>query len=107
MGWTYVIIAGLFEVFFAYCLKSADNFSRFWPVLGFVLGVVGSLYFLSRAMQTIPLGTAYAVWTGIGCVGTVILGILLFDDLVNFWRLFFLSILIASLVGLKFFSGEV
>ena len=106
MSWTFLFIAGTFEIVFALCLKSSENFTRLWPVLGFLFGAAASLYFLSRAMQTIPLGTAYAVWTGIGAVGTAILGILIYKDPVNLGRIFFLSTLIFSIVGLKFFAGE-
>ena len=107
MGWAYLFIAGLFEVVFATCLKASEHFTRLWFVFGFIAGAMLSLYYLSRAMQTIPMGTAYAVWTGIGSIGTVFLGILIYGDPVNFGRLFFLSVLILSLVGLKFFSGGV
>ncbi len=105
MGWGYLFIAGLFEVFFATCLKASDNFSRILPDVGVILGAALSLYFLSRAMQTIPMGTAYAVWTGIGSVGAVFLGITMYGDPVNMGRMFFLSVLIFSLIGLKFYSG--
>ncbi len=105
MGWFYIVIAGLFEVLFAVCLKASDNFTRIVPLTGFAAGVFFSLFFLSRAMQSIPIGTAYAVWTGIGSIGTVIIGILIYGDPANFSRLFFISILILSLIGLKFFSG--
>ncbi len=105
MGWINIIIAGIFEVFFATCLKASDNFTRILPDIGVVLGAALSLYFLSRAMQTIPMGTAYAVWTGIGSIGTVILGIAIYGDPINVGRMFFLSVLIFSLVGLKFYSG--
>lgn len=107
MGWTYLLVAGVFEVFFAISLKAADNFTRFWPVVGFIVGAIASLYFLSKAMQTIPIGTAYAVWTGVGSVGTVILGIVFYHDPLNLGRMFFLSVLIFSIIGLRFFSGEI
>ena len=106
MGWTYLFIAGLFEVVFATCLKACDNFTRIWPMIGFILGAIISLYFLSKAMQTIPMGTAYAVWTGIGSVGTVIIGVSLYDDPVNIGRLFFLAVLIFSLIGFTLFSAH-
>jgi quaternary ammonium compound-resistance protein SugE len=105
LGWIYILIAGLFEVLFAICLKASDNFSKMLPLIGFAIGVFFSLYFLSRAMQSIPVGTAYAVWTGVGSIGTVMIGIFFYGDPTNFARLFFISLLILSLVGLKFFSG--
>lgn len=106
MSWTYLLVAGALEIFFAYCLKASDNFTRVWPIVGFVLGLGLSLYCLSRAMQTIPLGTAYAVWTGIGAVGTAILGVVTYGDPVNFGRIFFMATLILSVVGLKVVAGE-
>ena len=106
MSWIYLIIAGLFEVGFTTSLKLSDNFSnRLWSVIFFVC-ISLSFYFLNRAIQTIPIGTAYAVWTGIGAVGTVIVGILLFREPAEFWRMFFIFLLIGSIVGLKFVAGE-
>jgi quaternary ammonium compound-resistance protein SugE len=102
MSWTYLVVVGRLEVFFAFCLKAFESFSRIWLVIGSVLGAMISLYFLSKAMQPMPRGTAYAVWTGIRVVGTVILGILIYRDPVNFWRLFFISTLVLSIIGLKF-----
>ena len=87
-------------------MLKTTNTTRILPDIGVVLGAALSLYFLSRAMQTIPMGTAYAVWTGIGSIGTVILGIAIYGDPINLERLFFLSVLIFSLVGLKFYSGR-
>jgi quaternary ammonium compound-resistance protein SugE len=104
MAWVYLGLAGLFEIGFAVMLKMSDNFSRLWPSLFFVIFAGLSFFLLTRAMQTIPLGTAYAVWTGIGAVGTVMLGVVLFDDPASFWRLFFISTLIFSLIGLKLVS---
>lgn len=107
MSWGFLVVAGILEVFFAYCLKASESFTRIAPTVSFVLGVVVSLYCLSRALQTIPLGTAYAVWTGIGAVGTVILGIAIYGDPVSLGRIFFMATLILSIVGLKFFGGTV
>ena len=106
MSWIYLIIAGLFEVGFTTSLKLSDNFSnRLWSVMFFVC-ISLSFYFLNRAIQTIPIGTAYAVWTGIGAVGTVIVGIMVFREPAEFWRMFFIFLLIGSIVGLKFVAGE-
>lgn len=104
MGWIYLVIAGLFEVAFTTSLKLADNFRHtIWSIV-FFISISLSFYFLNKAIQQIPMGTAYAVWTGIGAVGTVIVGIFLFAEPVFFWRIFFLLTLIASLVGLKVVS---
>ena len=107
MDWIILIIAGLFEVGFATCLGKAKETtgqtSAFW-MTGFFISLFISMILLYKATQTLPIGTAYAVWTGVGAVGTVIIGILLFKEPVEFWRIFFLSTLIASIVGLKFVS---
>lgn len=104
MGWIYLIIAGLFEVGFTTSLKLSDNFgNKGWAALFFV-SITLSFYFLNKAIQMIPIGTAYAVWTGIGAVGTVIVGILLFKEPSDFWRMFFIALLIGSILGLKFVS---
>ncbi|RYF87581.1 MAG: multidrug efflux SMR transporter [Chitinophagaceae bacterium] len=104
MNWVLLIIAGLFEVGFATCLSKArettGNISLSWWA-GFFICLGLSMYLLYRATQTLPMGTAYAVWTGIGAVGTVIMGIVLFKEPVAFWRLFFIATLIASIIGLK------
>ncbi len=105
MQWILLIIAGLFEVGFATCLgkakESSGSTAMYW-MLGFFVCLAISMYLLYRATQTLPIGTAYAVWTGVGAVGTVLVGIFLFKEPVAFWRLFFLVTLIASIVGLKF-----
>lgn len=107
MNWFILIIAGLFEVAFAACLSKAKfaTGSQFymWMVL-FLVSLSASMYLLYKASQTIPMGTAYAVWTGIGAVGTVIVGIIFFKEPASFWRLFFIVTLIFSVVGLKFVS---
>lgn len=107
MDWIILIIAGLFEVGFATCLGKAKETTgqpfAFW-MTGFFISLFISMVLLYKATQTLPIGTAYAVWTGVGAVGTVIIGILLFKEPVEFWRIFFLSTLIASIVGLKFVS---
>src|SRR5687767_9502534 len=104
MSWIVLIIAGLFEVAFAFCLgkakESAGN-GVFWWYGGFLAALIISMLLLVKATQSLPIGTAYAVWTGIGGVGTALLGILVFKDPVTFWRLFFLATLIGSIIGLK------
>ncbi|MBD3748993.1 MAG: multidrug efflux SMR transporter [Sphingobacteriales bacterium] len=104
MNWILLIIAGFFEMGFAACLgkakESAGNIAIFWYG-GFLLCLTISMVLLVKATQNIPIGTAYAVWTGIGAVGTVLVGIILFKEPVDFWRLFFISTLILSIIGLK------
>lgn len=106
MNWILLIIAGLFEVGFTTCLKLSDNFTNLRWTAGFLAAILLSFFFLNKAIQTLPMGTAYAVWTGIGAVGTVIVGIAYFNEPANFWRLFFIATLIASILGLKFFAGS-
>ncbi len=104
MYWLLLIIGGIFEFTFTTMLKLSDNFSKFWPTIGFVIASILSLLFLNWALKGIPLGTAYAVWTGIGAVGTVIIGIVLFKEPVTFLRLFFIFMIIVSVIGLKLVS---
>lgn len=107
MNWIILIIAGLFEVAFAACLgkvKETSGNEMYWWFGGFIVALLISMGLLIKATQTLPIGTAYAVWTGIGAVGTAIVGILIFKDPVSFWRIFFITTLIASVVGLKFVS---
>lgn len=108
MNWILLIIGGLFEVGFAACLgkvkETTGMESKLW-FGGFIICLFISMYFLIKASQTLPIGTAYAVWTGIGAVGTVLVGIFYFNEVATFWRVFFLATLIASIVGLKFVSS--
>ncbi len=108
MNWFLLIIAGLFEVGFATCLGKAretTGSASFWWMTGFFVCLSLSMALLYKATQTLPIGTAYAVWTGIGAFGTVLIGIFVFKEPVHFWRLFFLFTLIASIIGLKFVSA--
>lgn len=100
-------MAGFFEVVMAFCLgqlQDGDDTRVAWWLTGFLLSLATSMYLLYRATQVFPLGTAYAVWTGIGAVGTVIIGIVLFKEPSSFWRLFFTFTLIVSIIGLKVVS---
>lgn len=106
MPWLLLILAGLFEVGFTTCLKLSDNFRNTGWSLAFLVSITLSFLLLNRAIQTIPIGTAYAVWTGIGAVGTAITGMLLFREPAEFWRLFFIFLLIGSIVGLKAVSAN-
>jgi quaternary ammonium compound-resistance protein SugE len=104
MNWIFLIIAGLFEVGFATCLGKAKESTGtlvWWWMGGFLISLSLSMFLLYRATLSLPIGTAYAVWTGIGAVGTVIMGIILFREPTDFWRLFFLATLIGSIAGLK------
>lgn len=105
MAWFYLVIAGLFEVGFTTSLKLSNNFTNKWWVLLFFISITLSFYFLNKAIQMIPIGTGYAVWTGIGAVGTVIVGMILFKEPSDFWRMFFIFLLIGSILGLKFVSS--
>ncbi len=104
MGWIILIMAGLFECSFTFCLGKANITSGrpqvLWYTSFFVFYVL-SMIFLAKAIKTIPIGTAYPIWTGIGAVGTVLIGIFVFREPATFWRLFFIFTLVASIVGLK------
>jgi len=109
MNWIILIAAGLFEVGFTSCLGKAKNSTgteMYWWYAGFVSCLTVSMLLLMKAVQTLPLGTAYAVWTGIGAVGTVLFGMLFFKEPTDFWRIFFIFTLIASIVGLKAVSSH-
>ncbi|HUH73083.1 MAG TPA: multidrug efflux SMR transporter [Chitinophagales bacterium] len=108
MNWLILIIAGLFEVGFASCLakaKETTGTEMYAWYGGFLVSLTISMLLLIKATQNLPIGTAYAVWTGIGAVGTVIIGIIVFKDPANFWRLFFITTLIGSIIGLKYASS--
>jgi len=104
MAWLILVLAGFFEVAFTTSLKLSDNFKNLWWSIAFFISISLSFFLLNKAIQTIPLGTAYAVWTGIGAVGTAIIGILVFKEPAYFWRVFFIMLLISSIIGLKLVS---
>lgn len=104
MAWTFLTIAGLFEIGWAIGLKFTDGFTRPLPSALTVLAMIGSFWMLSLALRTIPLGTAYAVWTGIGAVGTAALGILLFAEPASALRLACIGLIVAGILGLKLVS---
>lgn len=106
MSWFYLLLAGLMEVGWAVGLKYTDGFTRFWPSLLTAVAIVASMIFLALALRTLPMGTAYAVWTGIGTVGTVALGILLFDEPSDPLRLGCIGLILAGIIGLKLVSGH-
>lgn len=105
-AWTFLLLAGVFEVGFTTFMKLSQGFTRWNYMVLFGLSAILSFFCLSQAMKTIPLGTAYAVWTGIGAAGTAIIGIVFFKDPASTGRLVFLTMLIGSIVGLKFFSAS-
>ncbi|GAB3217701.1 multidrug efflux SMR transporter [Algoriphagus aestuariicola] len=107
MNWIILIIAGLFEVGFAACLgkaKESTGMAAIYWYGGFIVCLTISMVLLVRATRELPIGTAYAVWTGIGAVGTVLVGIFVFKEPADFWRVFFITTLIASIIGLKVVS---
>jgi quaternary ammonium compound-resistance protein SugE len=105
MAWLFLLVAGLFEVGWAVGLKYTDGFTRFWPTLATVAAMAVSLYLLALAIRTIPIGTGYAVWTGIGAVGVAILGMVLFDEPRDLLRIGSILLIVAGIVGLKVVSG--
>src|SRR5665647_994730 len=104
MEWVYLFIAGLFEVAWAIGLKYTEGFTRLYPSIFTGVCMLLSFYFLSQALKTLPIGTAYAVWTGIGIIGTTILGILLFKESMDFGRLVCISLIFSGVIGLKLIS---
>jgi quaternary ammonium compound-resistance protein SugE len=102
MAWTYLFVAALFEIAWAIGLKYAQGFTKPWPSVLTIVAMVVSVLFLALAVRTIPVGTGYAVWTGIGAVGTATLGIILFAEPVTVWRVVCLLLIVAGVVGLKF-----
>ncbi|KEZ93501.1 DMT family transporter [Nonlabens ulvanivorans] len=108
MNWILLVIAGLFEVAFATCLgkaKESTGIQTTYLYIGFIVCLSISMILLVKVTKELPIGTAYAVWTGIGAVGTVLLGIIVFKEPATLWRLFFISTLIISIVGLKVVSN--
>lgn len=105
-AWIYLILAGIFEVAFASTLKLTENFTKLYPTLAFLVFASLSFYLLTKAVETIPMGTAYVVWTGIGAVGTVLVGIFFYSEPASFLRLLFISTLVISIIGLKVVSSH-
>lgn len=104
MAWIYLVIAGLLEIGWAIGLKYTYGFSRLWPSVWTIAAMVASVTLLSLALKTIPVGTGYAIWTGIGAAGTAILGIVLFGESAAAMRLFCLGLIVAGIIGLKVVS---
>ena len=105
MPWIYLLLAGLFEIGWAIGLKYTEGFSRLWPIVGTVAAMTASIILLALAVKTLPIGTAYAVWTGIGAVGAVILGIVLFGDPATPARLLCVALIFVGIIGLKLTGG--
>ena len=101
MAWFILVVAGLFEVGWAIGLKYTEGFSRLWPTIGTVFAMVMSVWLLSVAMKSLPVGTAYSVWVGVGAAGTVVLGIVLLGEPANAARLISVALIIIGIVGLK------
>jgi quaternary ammonium compound-resistance protein SugE len=104
MAWFILIVAGLLEVVWAVGLKASDGFTKLWPTVVTVVGLAVSMALLAWAMRSLPMGTAYAVWTGIGIVGTAILGIVYFHEPANLGRLACIGLILAGIAGLRFLS---
>ena len=105
MAWIFLLIAGFFEIFWAIGLKLSEGFTNFFISTLTVIGMIASFYFLALALKNIPLGTAYAVWTGIGSVGTVILGIILFKEPISVIRCVCIILILCGITGLKLLSN--
>lgn len=105
MAWFAVIVAGLLEIVFATLLKLSDNFTRIWPTVGFAVASIISFSLLSWALKELPIGTAYAVWTGIGAAGTAVLGMIVFSDPVTFARIGAIAMIVGGVVLLNV-AGE-
>lgn len=104
-AWIYLIVAGVLEIGFASMIKLTENFTKLIPTLIFLVFAIGSFYSLTKAVESIPIGTAYAIWTGIGAFGTIIIGIVFYSEPASILRLFFLFTLVSSIVGLKLVSS--
>ncbi|HRD69109.1 MAG TPA: quaternary ammonium compound efflux SMR transporter SugE [Legionella sp.] len=105
LAWVSLFFAGLLEVCWAIGLKYTHGFTKFTPSVLTALAIVGSMVLLAKAVQTLPIGTAYAIWVGIGALGTAVMGIWLFHEPVTFFRVLFLFLLLISIIGLKYSSG--
>ncbi len=106
MAWIFLMIAGVFEIFWAAFLKMSNGFTR--PVYSIctILGMIISFYFLAQATKTLPISTGYAIWTGIGAVGAAVTGVMIFKETMTLNHVFFLTLLLAGIVGLKFTSAH-
>lgn len=106
MYWIVLFVAGLFEVAWAIGLKYTEGFSKLWASVFTIACMIISMGLLAYAVKHLPIGTAYAIWTGIGAVGTAILGIILFNESKELVRIFFIFLIVVGIIGLKIFSGQ-
>ncbi|MDQ3863267.1 MAG: multidrug efflux SMR transporter [Actinomycetota bacterium] len=106
MIWVYLFVAGVFEIGFALGLKYSEGFTRLWPTLGMVAAGALSFYLLSVSMKSLPVGTAYAVWTGIGAAGTAVLGILFLGESTSLFRILSILLVVVGVVGLRISSSS-
>ena len=106
MSWLILLLAGLLEIAWAIGLKYSEGFTRFWPSVWTLIAMVASMVLLAIAMKSLPVGTAYAVWVGIGAVGTVVLGVVLFNESADFWRMASVGLIVAGIVGLKLATSD-
>lgn len=106
MNWIYLLIAGILEVGWAVGLKYTDGWTKLYPSILTVIGMIASFYFLSLALKSLPIGTAYAIWTGIGTVGAAVLGMILFDEPRDVIRILCIMLIIAAIAGLKITSAS-
>ncbi len=106
MAWLMLLIAGIFEVVWAMSMKYAEGFTVLWPSVITIVGMFISFYFLAKALKTLPIGTAYAIWTGIGAVGTVIFGMIMLGEPYDLVRIGCLTLIIIGILGLKFSSAD-
>jgi quaternary ammonium compound-resistance protein SugE len=106
MNWMYLLIAGFFEIFWAIGMKLSNGFSILWISILTIIGMIASFYFLSLALKTIPLGTAYAIWTGIGSIGTAVLGCIIFKEPATTLRILCIVMILSGVIGLKIFTNN-
>ena len=104
MAWVYLVVAGLFEIVWAVALKYADGFTRFWPSALCIVGMIVNVVLLELSLRHLPVGTAYAVWTGIGTVGAAVLGMILFQEPATAVRIACIGLIVCGIAGLKLFA---
>lgn len=106
MAWVLLFFAGIFEIFWALMLKQSERFTKPWPTVGFLVGIILSMVLLSQALKTIPVGTGYAIWTGIGAAGTAILGMVWLGESKDLLKLVSLALLIMGIIGMRLSSSH-
>lgn len=106
MAWVYLVIAGLLETVWAVGLKYTEGFTKLWPSVGTLVAMAASIFLLSMALRTLPIGTGYAIWTGIGTVGVAIMGVMLFGESLSLLRMLFLLMIVIGILGLKLVSAD-